>query len=171
MKRFIITVLILLASIGATAKNTCKGVNLDRLNDLITDYRNCEGFDVINIGGLGTLGIKALIKHRIETEYGKNGQSIYNIIRDIKKFAVVDYDNCENAVKSEFDRKVNRMLTDDNLIMEVKGFGEVMKIYGVADENNNRLRNFVMYAPSEGALICMFGSIPLSSINSLIQLQ
>ena len=43
-----------------------------------------------------------------------------------------------------------------------------MKIYGVFDEQSGTVQDFVLYAPSDCALICLFGSISMDAIAQLV---
>ena len=43
-----------------------------------------------------------------------------------------------------------------------------MQIYGVVDENNGTVRDFVLHNPTESSLICIFGSIPIEKLARVI---
>lgn len=168
MKKFIIAFLIMLASIGATARDRQNGVRLERLNSVISEYRHSEGFDVVNVGRFGTYCIKTLVRFGAFMDSDEDTKAFYNLVRNVKKFAVVDYGECAPYVKDEFSGKVANILSDEYLIMEVKDDGDLVKIYGVVDDKTDKLSNFVLSVPSDGTLICLFGSIPMSALSSVM---
>jgi hypothetical protein len=51
--------------------------------------------------------------------------------------------------------------------METRDGNEVMQIYGVVDEENGTVKDFIMHNPSGATLICIFGSIPVEKIARL----
>lgn len=170
MKKYIITVIILLIATCAVAKEKDSGVSLSKLNAVISEYSLNDGFDVVNVGKIGTMAIKSLIRLGAMAD-GDNddARAALNLISGIKKIAIVDYDDCQESVRKGFEHKLSRILTDKELIMEAKDGGDIMKIYGVIDDKADKLGNFVMYAPQDCALICLFGTIPLSAIASAME--
>lgn len=162
MKQFLAAVLILLASVSATAREISDEVSISALSALINEYRGEEGFEVVKVGRLGTAGIKSIIRASGDGD----SKEVMQIIRGINKFIVIDFDDCRTDVKNQFRRKAERLLNDENLILEAKEDGQKVKIYGVVSNNANTLRDFVLYVPDEGAMICAFGSISLSALAS-----
>ena len=52
--------------------------------------------------------------------------------------------------------------------MEVTDEGDQMQIYGLYDERTDVVRDFVLYTPSECALICLFGSISMDTVSRMM---
>jgi hypothetical protein len=149
--------------------NTSSGIQIDQLNTVISEYSGKSGFEVIKVGKLGTSAIKALVKFGIMSEGdGDDAREIIKMVSGIKKLAVVDYEECESADKSEFSRKIEGILRDDFLLMEAKDGSDAMKLYGVMDKKNDKIGNFILYTPSECALICLFGTIDMSAITAFM---
>lgn len=144
-------------------------VRADKLTNLISEYSGKDGFEVIKVGRLGTSLVRSLVKFGLTHDEDPESAAILNAVKGIRKLAVVEYDSCSQADKDSFNRKVQRLLTNDSLIMEAKDESDAVKIYGVIDDKSDEVGNFVLYAPSESALICLFGTIPLSSISSIMQ--
>lgn len=190
MKRILISILLLFAfatmssaPASAGSSETAKGVSYSKLESLISSYKDAPGFDVNKIGRLGTGAIKALIKRSFKAESkedAKNGTApadkdkgpdtndIIKMVRGVKKITVVDYDECPSLVKAEITQKLDEILVPEGMIMEVKKHGDVMKLYGVLDEKSEKLRNFVLYAPEDHTIICLFGTISLNLINKTL---
>ena len=45
--------------------------------------------------------------------------------------------------------------------------GEKMRIYGVMDEKTNEVKDFVLYAPSDCSLICLFGTLSMDAMAKI----
>ena len=134
------------------------------MTSVISEFSGKEGFEVINVGKFGTSALKRLI--RMSADDDDEMKSMLKVINGIKKIAIVDYDDCPAADKEKFIRKIDRILNSDNLILEIRDDGETMKMYGVTDDNDDIVSNFIIHAPSDGALICLFGTLPLKEITS-----
>lgn len=173
MKKLTAIIIILTATLACFAGNGRKesraegGAQADRLISLIAEYRYKDGFDVVKIGRLGTSAIKSLAKIGAWAEGdGEDAKALKDVIGGLKKLAIVDYEDCSETDRHNFERKVGRILREEDTIMEFKDNGEICKIYGVMDESSDKLRNFILYNPSDCALICLFGSISLSKVIS-----
>lgn len=137
------------------------------LTSLISEYRGREGFDVIKIGRLGTSAIKTIARLGALGD-DEDAAMVRDVVGGLKKLAIVDYEDCSDADKQSFERKVNRLLKDDEVIMEFKDGGDICRVYGVMDEKSDKIRDFILYTPSDCALICLFGSISLNKVLSTV---
>ena len=90
------------------------------------------------------------------------------LITGIKRISVLNYENCEPAIQDKISRKLDRMLDGSDLLMETRDGDDLMQIYGVVDENNGTVRDFVLHNPTESSLICIFGSIPIEKLARVI---
>jgi len=165
MKKLLITTFILIVTIPLFGKVN-RGIDTGELNSLISEFNSFEGFEVVQIGRLGTTFIKALA--RLSSDGDEDIKDAVGLIEGVRKFIVIDYEDCDSDVRKNITSKIEKMLRDGNIILEAKDDGDTVKIYGVTDEKSDKIQNFVLYTPSDYALVCVFGSIPLESINSLI---
>ena len=53
--------------------------------------------------------------------------------------------------------------------MEVNDEEDRMQIFGLYDERTDAVRDFVLYTPSECALICIFGKISMAAVEKIIR--
>lgn len=143
-------------------------VRADKLTNLISEYSRKDGFEVIKVGRLGTSLVRGLVKMGLAHENDPESAAVLKAVQGIRKLAVVEYESCSQADKDSFNRKLKRLLDDDSLLMEAKDEGDNFQIHGVVDDKSDKIGNFVLYAPSDCALICLFGTIPLDSITSLM---
>lgn len=135
--------------------------------NLINQYSSYPGFEIVKVGSLGTSLLKKLIISSIDKS-DKEERQLLDIIKGVKKLAIVDYSDSDAGTRQKFVSKVEKILGKDNLIMSVKDDGETMNIYGVVSEDGSKLSNFILHTPSSDALICLFGTIPIDSIVTLI---
>ena len=164
-----------IACSGSEAKKETKiesetsGFQVNQLNTVISEYSGKSGFEVIKLGKLGTSAIKSLIKFGIMSEGDDDeARELIRMVSGIKKLAVVDYEGCNSTDKVEFSRKIENILNDDYLLMEAKDGSDAMKLYGVTDKKTDKICDFILYTPSECALICLFGTIDMSAITALM---
>lgn len=144
-------------------------VSLDKLAAVISESREMDGLEVFQVGRIGTAALKGLAGLNIAAEGGdKDARAVKNLISGVKKMVILDYDECSESDKVKFSGRLDRVLTDDCLLMELKDDGQAMKIYSVCDEEKGKFDNFVMYAPADHALICLFGSIPMDALSSIV---
>ena len=52
------------------------------------------------------------------------------------------------------------------LLMEAKEDGTHMRMFGVVDDAAGTVRDFVIYVPDSGTLICLFGSMSLEALKA-----
>ena len=93
------------------------------------------------------------------------------MLNDIRRVAVVDYEDCGESVKNEFNSKLDRILAGAEILMEVKDSEDLVRIYGVVNEDASRVKDFVVHVPNDCALICMFGSIPMDAVAKIIEMD
>ena len=158
-----------MTSFCCLARTDGKGVSLDKLASVISEFNGRDGFEVVKIGRIGTSAFKTLTKFAALNEGdSEDAQAVIDLFGGIKKITIVDFDDCSKSDKDRFTRKVESLLQEDYLIMEMKDGGDQMKIYGVLDDKTDKINNFILYTPSECALICLFGTISLNSVSTLI---
>lgn len=108
--------------------------------------------------GTGEGSVPKSALNRLIQEYkNQEGFDCINILR----LHVVDYEDCNEQVKTRFNAEVAKLLAGAELLMEVKDEEDTVKIYGEASDNGNVVKNCVLFVPEDGALICAFRSIPL----------
>lgn len=168
MKKIVIAFLLISMSLAAYA-NPGKDPKMakERLMSLIGEYAYKDGFEVVRLGTLGTSILKGTIK--IAASCDEDGRMISDAIKDIRRIAVVEYEDSDNRTKEEFESRLERILESSELLMETKEEDKAMRIYGIIDEEGSSLKDFVMYTPGDCALICLFGSIPIETLAKIAE--
>ena len=168
MKKILLLSLCCALALTAGAGNGRKALRKPQLNALITEYRLHDGFEVVNLGAVKTALLKSVIKVAALSDDNDDARKALRVIRHIRKIAVVDYSDCGERIRERFSRRAAKLLDGGELLMEVKDGSDIMKMYGVADEDGDAVRDFVLFSPGDCALICLFGSIPLQAVAELI---
>lgn len=143
------------------------GSQKDRISSIISEYRGSEGFEIVSVGSLGTSIMKKIAAFAAVTSNDEEAKTLVKTIKGIKKIAVIDYEDCKDSIKDGINRKMNKALSDSELLMEIKDNEDNMQMYGVTDENGSAVRDFIMFSPGDCTLICLFGSIPLDEVMKL----
>ena len=99
MKRIVATILLLLTFTVVFAQTGKSGVPRERITSLINEFRGYDGFEVVRMNSLGTSAIKALVRMSALSDGDKDSRALLDMLKGIKKIAVVDYEDCERNVK------------------------------------------------------------------------
>ena len=164
MKKYLL-ILLLLLPLTASAARPQKKVSQREVASIVSEFRHCDGVEVMRLGWLGTALVKGVAVH-IDDEDG-DMREIRQALRGIKSVTVMEYDGASPEIRERVSRRIARVLDKREVLMEVKDDGETVQIFGVLDENTGLVRDIVFHAPNEGALICMFGSLPMDVVGKI----
>ncbi|MCQ2187163.1 MAG: DUF4252 domain-containing protein [Bacteroidales bacterium] len=172
MKKFLVLFTLLALSIsGFAAQKPGKAVPKDKLLSVISEYRHNEGFHVIKLGNLATSLVRSAAKVAVKVDGDQEAAEALKMINGVRKVCVVEYEECSGAVRDSFNSKLSRVLSDSELLMEVKDDEDQVFMYGIVDDDASAVRDFVIYVPEDSALICMFGSISMDALTKLIEMK
>ena len=163
MKRFllIVSIILPLAAMSALGRQVTKG----SVSAFISECRSCEGAEVVRLGPLATGAIKSVI--RIAAKEDPDARDAVRLVKGIRGISVFDFEDCSEADRNHIIRRLDNILRGSEVLMEVSDNGERMNLYGVYDEKSDTVRDFIMYAPSSCALICLFGAISMKTLAKL----
>ena len=162
MKKILITLLMIL-SLG-TGAQAGKPRQNTQLRTLVASYRGTEGFQVVDLGGAALGLMKAAARSAAETEEDRQALEVF---RGLKRFTVVDFSDAPEHVRESFLRKVNRILSHGEMLMEAKSDGETVCIYGGPAKNENLLQDITILGGD--VLICIRGTIRVDQIEELMR--
>lgn len=165
MKKLLIAITLALLAATMSARTSKESIPCDKLLALINEFNSQDNFEVVKVGSLGTSTIKSIVKLSAKETCDKETREILKILNGIRKIAIVDYEDCTADVRSRFTGRLDKILASSDLLIETKDGDDIMKIYGVVNNDASIVRDFVMYVPSDCALICLFGSIPMDAIS------
>ena len=164
MKKILFLLIVLLPLLAPAAAG--ENVPKSKITALISDCQRYEGVEVVQLGGLATMALKATL--RLATVDDPEARQAIKLITGIKRISVLSYEDCEPAIRDRISRRLDRILEGGDLLMEAKDGDDVTQIYGVVDDKTGTVRDFVMHNPTGYSLICIFGSIPIDKIARVI---
>ncbi len=164
--KIILLFLCLLLPLAASAGTPAKKVSKTKVTSVIAEARRYEGVEVVRLGRVATAALKGLV--RAASREDPDAREALQLMRGVKNLTVLDYDDCAPAVRERLARRLDEALGGSELLMEAKESGGTsMQMFGILDEQTDLVRDFVIHAPSEGALICIFGSIPMDVLGKV----
>ena len=160
MKKILITLMMLL-SLGTVA---LAGEPNRQLRNLVSDYRGTQGFDVVDVGGLGLSLLKAAARTAADSPEDREALRLFN---GLKRLTIVDFSDAAPEVREKFLRKANRILQGSEMLLEAKDGDETVRIYGTSSDDGNLLEDVALLAGE--ALIFVRGSIRADQVAALMK--
>lgn len=136
-------------------------ISMARLNSLVSVCRIYKDVEIVKVGSVGMSLLKFAARISAEDEEDRDALRAMN---GIKSISVMDYSECRAGDRDAISARIDHMLAGKTPIMEVKDDGEAMFIYGVVSEDGGQIKDFVLYIPSDCALIGIFGSIDTATL-------
>ena len=165
MKRLILIISILL-SLQAFTAPAGNAVSRSRITAALSEIRNCPGAELVRLGRLPTAALKGVL--RLAAADDPDAREELRLMKGIHGITVLDYEDCSAADKSRISGRLDRALSGSEVLMEASDGGERMRIYALVDESTDTVRDFVLYTPSDCALICIFGSISIDTMAKIV---
>ena len=164
MKRLLLLASILL-TISAYAASSRKTVSRAGISAIIAECRGYDGVELVNLGRITTAALKGVV--RIASAGDEDAREALQVLKGVRGVTVMDYEDCSESDKARITRKLDRALSGREVLMEASDEGEKMRIYGLVDEKSGTVRDFVLYTPSNCALICLFGSLSMDTLAQI----
>ena len=136
-----------------------------RLTSLIKECGNYEGAEVVRLGGFTTGALKGLVW--IAGSGDPDAKEFLRLCRGIKSMSIMEFDDCSPSDRAYINDRIERLLDESDVLMDVKEDGQNLRIYGVFDEKKNTVGDFVLYSKDECALICLFGKVSMDTLSDL----
>ena len=165
MKRIIILLAILMPIVSQAASATDK-LTKARITACISDYSNCQGVEIVRLGRFATGAIKGAA--RVAALRDRDVRKALKMMKGIKSISIFDYESCNEASRMAITERLDGILSESEVLMEAKDGDDRMRIYGIIDESGNSINDFILYAPNDCALICIFGSIQTDKLVHIV---
>ena len=160
MKKILFT-LVMLLGLGTAA---LAGEQNPQLRSLVSDYKGTEGFEIVDIGGIGLGLLKAAARNAADSPEDREALKLFN---GLKRLTVVDFSDAPADKREKFLRKANRILNDNELLMEAKDNDETVRIYGSSSKDGSLLEDIALLAGD--ALIFIRGTIRTEQVTELMK--
>ena len=136
----------------------------DRIRSLVSSYKGTEGFEIVDIGGLGLGLMKAVVRANVDDEEDRQALELF---KGLKRLTVVDFSDAAPRDRGRFLDKAGRILSRGEMLLETKDGDETVRIYGTSSEDGNILEDIAVL--SGDALIFIRGTIRADQIGTLIE--
>lgn len=164
MKR-ILLILSLLLPVAAFAGTPQKTISKAGISAVISECRHYEGAEVVSLGRFATAAMKGVI--RIAAKDDPDAREAISVMKGVHGISVLDFEDCSEKDKARIIKQLDKILSGSDMLMEASDNGEKMRIYGVMDEKTNEVKDFVLYAPSDCSLICLFGTLSMDAMAKI----
>lgn len=161
MKR-ILLFLALLASLVTASEAFSKGISRSKLSYTISDCRHCEGAETVHLGGFLTGLAKGVAG--VVSIGDRDVREALKLCRGVRGITIFNYEDCSAIDRIWISRKIERALDGSEVLMEVKGGGEELSMYGIVDDRGGKVKDFVLYSPEDCSVICLFGTISVDIV-------
>ena len=161
MKRLLLLLCIFLPCLSCMGRQG-EAATDSRLTAAISECRHYEGADYLKLGRLATGAIKGVV--RLAGEEDSDLLEAVSLIKGIRGITLFSYDDCSEEDKAAIISKLTNALADSEILLEASDSGEKVQIYGSYDDRSDKVSDFVLFAPSEYALICIRGSVSMDAI-------
>lgn len=148
-------------SLSASAR---AGNQNDRIRSLVSSYKDTDGFEIVDIGGLGMGLMKAVVRANVDDEEDRQALELF---KGLKRLTIVDFSDAAPRDRDRFLDKAGRILSRGEKLLETKDGGETVRIYGTSSDDGILLEDIAILA--EDALIFIRGSIRTEQLGALMQ--
>lgn len=142
-------------------------ISQQRLMSVVDRYKPEPEFTLVNIGSMGTSLVKSMVKRALKEDNDEDARQIAKLISGIRKISIVEFDGCSDALKGRVNADLQNLFSGAEMLMEVKSGEDVLKMYGVVGKDGDKVRDFILYAPGNSALICLFGTMSMEALGAL----
>lgn len=167
MKRITFTIILFLCLLMAgTSEAQAKKSSKSFLQSLAAEYEGVEGVEVLDLGSFSTSMIKMLAKLEGESPDEDDMESLA-LMDGVKGMLILDYEDAAPQIRDEISGKLTRHFENVEPIMEARDDGDIVFIFGTIDNRNENVKDLIIFTPSDCALICLFGSIPMNAVADI----
>jgi len=167
-KLFILLIITFLPVVGYSANQDTKETK-EKIIRVMDQYGHEDGVESIKLGRMALAALRGAA--RIGAAGDRESQEAIDFLSNVKTLYILEYDSCGNTLKNEIDRKVTSALKNAELLMEANDGTDKMKIYSNFSEKNNTISDFILYTPSEHAIICITGTFSIDDLSNLKSLK
>ncbi len=166
MKKLLALLLLVTLPLAAFAGRPAKKINNARLSALITECRQYDGAEVVNLGWFGTSLVKGAI--RISADCDPDTRAALRLLDGVKRFGVLEFGDCSQAARERISDRIGRLLEQSEVLVEIKEDDTHMRIYGLLDDVAGTVRDIVLYDAESSVLIYVNGTISMEAVGALM---
>lgn len=154
------------ASCGTFEASETSLFSRNKVNALVSSFSGVDGVEVVHIGSVGMSLARTVT--RIAALDDSDARQAVKVLKGLKSLTVMDFEDASPEVKERIARKASKLFTPKNLLVEAVDDGEKTSIYGDISPDGGKVKNFVVFSPESGTLVCLFGTFDLDSVMKYI---
>lgn len=158
----ILTVMMLLLFPLAAKAQGAGDLSRVKVNTLVNSFNGVDGVEIVHIGWFGMSLVK-MVAGAASLSDAESREAV-KLIKGVKSLTVMDFEDASPAVKARISRKASGLFNQKNLLLEAVDEGEKTCIYGDISPDGGKVRNFAVYSPESGTLVCLFGSFDVDKV-------
>ena len=166
MNRLLFFLTFALLPLAASAARPSRTVSKTELASIVSEFRGYDGVEVVRLNRLTTGVVKGFI--RMAAKSDPDAREAFGLMRGLKRLTVLEYDEAAPEIRNRINTRIAQALDGSELLMEAKDGDSALQIFGIVDDANGLVRDFVVHAPNDCALICLFGSMSMDSLTKLM---
>lgn len=171
MKKYIYILILaaVIAGMGICHTVAAKQTKADagKMISLINEYKSEDGFEVFSLGSFST----GLFKTLIRSSASKEDKEMLDVVRGVRRMAVVEYTDASEHMKTEFTAKVKDLLKDAEKLMEMKTDGEAADIFCTPARSGESISDIIIYVPQNYTLVCVVGKISAKDLAKILEMS
>ena len=161
MKRILLIICLIIPFIGTEAKRVSK----IRVEAVLSECRHYEGAEEVKLGRVATVFVRGIIRLAAKTD--PDAREVLSLMKDLRGVSILSFEDCSLTDQDLIIRKIDNALSGSEMLMEASDGGERVRFYGLVDAETDTVRDFVLYAPSQRALICFFGTLSVDTLSRI----
>lgn len=150
---------------AATSCANAGDASKSEIKKLIKEFDRKKGVETVNLGSFAMSFVKRAAKAEVSDD--DEAMTAVRAMDKLNGMTLVDMEDSSRAVRDEFHRKFTALMGEESLLMSVKDDGEDVLFYGMSSHDGKTVENLIIYMPSDGDLICLWGSIATEALAGL----
>lgn len=160
MKKYILLAITIFALAAFPVCSAGRDRAKEKPEKLIREFRGNDGFHSINLGRLGTGLARGILKIVLAAESEEDALRICNCFNRISSVKVAVYEECDERIKEDFNRRMNKLLDRYELMLEIKDNNTHAKVFSSSGA-------YYMFLPSEYVMIRFTGRIDTEALMKI----
>lgn len=166
MNKVLLFLTLALLPLAASAARPSRTVSKTELASIVSEFRGYDGVEVVRLNRLTTGVVKGFI--RMAAASDPDAREAVELMRGLKRLTVLEYEDAAPGIRNRINTRIAQALDGSELLMEAKDGSSALQVFGIVDDANGLVRDFVVHAPNDCALICLFGSMSMDTLTKLM---
>lgn len=132
---------------------------------LIKEFDRKDGVETVNLGSFAVSLIRKVAKAEVSDD--DEAMTAVRAMDKLTGLTIVDMEDSGSAVRDEFRRRFTALMGEENILMSVKDDGDDVFFYGITSKDGKTVDDLIIYTPTDGDLICLWGSIGIEALAGL----